>query len=343
MRILAFALVLYWSSGRRVQGPSEHTHEAAREKHRKPQKSKATTTVLHGFNQATSLSNPIAKTNPGLRRHSNGPLMAVSSAVTALTDLILHEEPDWIAVSKPPGVAMQEGDNNLLAQLNKMFRSPLKLVQTLDTETSGVLLVARNTRGAEKLHWYLSEPFTVKTYKAIVRGLPYNRIGTWTQSISQKAEGRKNPRGLGRDRVPAETEYRVVGANETSHLSLAEMTLRSAGPKHQLRKHAAVNGHAIAGDRRYGDRRHADHMERAYGLDGLMLHAETLRLRVDGVQHEFKAPYPSSWSSILETIPVSRKFRPKKKVVLDVELGEETAVEEEALEEEADEEEFEEW
>mmetsp|Transcript_76628 Transcript_76628/g.139345 ORF Transcript_76628/g.139345 Transcript_76628/m.139345 type:complete len:370 (+) Transcript_76628:86-1195(+) len=346
MRILAFALVIYSSCGRRVQGPSEQIHEAAREKHQKPQRAKATATVLHGFNQATGLGSHVAESSAGVNRRADAPVMRASSAaVKALTGLILHQEPDWIAVAKPPGVPMEEGEGNLLGQLNRMFRSSLTHVQSLDTETSGVVLVAKNHIGAEKLHWHLSEPSTVKTFRAILRGVPYNRVGTWTESLTKKAEGRKNPRGLSKNRMPAQTEYRVMGVNETSRLSLAEITLTGVGgPKHQVRKHAAVKGHQIAGDRRYGDPKHANHMERVYGSDGMMLHLESMRIRVEGVEHEFKAPYPPSWNSVLETIPLSRKFRPKlpkrkKKVVLEVELGKEKATAEDELSEVDDEEE----
>jgi tRNA pseudouridine65 synthase len=67
--------------------------------------------------------------------------------------------------------------------------------------------------------------------------------------LTDKAEGRKSPQGLVKNRIPSDTQFSVI--KESNYLSLCEFRL-GTGRQHQIRKHAALAKHAIIGDSRYG-------------------------------------------------------------------------------------------
>jgi tRNA pseudouridine65 synthase len=118
-------------------------------------------------------------------------------------------------------------------------------------------------------------------------------FGDWSEPLTNRSEGARNPRGRKAERVHAHTRYRVVGRND--FLTKAEFTLET-GRQHQIRKHAAVNRHQIVGDRRYGDRRYNRMMSERYSFGGMTLHSHRLSLVIDGVLTEFKASEPAEWA-----------------------------------------------
>ena len=213
--------------------------------------------------------------------------------------LIIDETNEVVVVLKPPGIAVHDGVDSLLALLSRTGHRTLKPVHRLDIDTSGVILMAKSQSSAAKLQKALAEDTTSKKYIGILRGHPQPEEGRWTQDISRRAEGRRNPQGRASERRPAMTNYCVLCHSHTAHLSLAELTLSNSGRTHQIRRHAAVNGHALAGDERYGEKRHAAHMLRTYGLSGVLLHASSIELCVDGKSHLYEAPLPPTWSTLL--------------------------------------------
>ena len=148
--------------------------------------------------------------------------------------LVVYEANDFLVVNKPPGVVVHDGENSLMNALAALGHSNMDPCHRLDAATSGVLLCAR--KGATgRLQKCLATTDTIKRYRGIVRG-SFKGSGVWTQSISTKAEGRKNPRGVAASRVNAATEYRVL--EHTQDMAAVDFVLRS-GRTHQIRKHAA--------------------------------------------------------------------------------------------------------
>lgn len=198
----------------------------------------------------------------------------------------------WLAVDKPSGLSVHnDPGRDLCSLLTRQFESvatdqsadlphgPFGLhpVHRLDKETSGVLLLA----------WYkavfrhFSEAFTAgrvsKRYLALVHGTDggLGRGGQWRWPLSPRAAGRKNIQGAGR-RVPSRTTYRTIRGGR--RYSLLECELLT-GRTHQIRRHAALSGHPILGDRRYGSPRACRFLAEHHGFNRLALHCAGIKVQ----------------------------------------------------------------
>jgi len=186
----------------------------------------------------------------------------------------------YVAVDKPSGVAVH-GPNGLLHELREKFGAGVALVHRLDKETSGVLLVAKNTEALRAAldAWPVS---VTKTYRAVTRGVPVPREGVVTEKLLEHRTGKPEllKRALkaaygpartghllsgrrvgaipqipapGRTAVhpagrEARTSYRVL--EDRGETALVELTPET-GRMHQLRVHLAHLGTPLLGDPLY--------------------------------------------------------------------------------------------
>jgi 23S rRNA pseudouridine955/2504/2580 synthase len=161
-------------------------------------------------------------------------------------------------------------------------------------------MVAKKRAVLRHLHEGLREGKVRKRYLALVRG-------RWPASRTRvTAALEKNTLSSGERMVRAddagkraETLFRVVSA-------FSEATLLEASPvtgrTHQIRVHAQVAGHPIAGDDKYGDR-DFDKQMRAHGLRRLFLHAASLAFSLpSGETVEVSAPLDPALSAVLESL-----------------------------------------
>lgn len=189
----------------------------------------------------------------------------------------------WLCVNKPSGLLVHAAKGSetdlltvLLAQLHREKDLAQKVgwngefspsvVHRLDLEVSGVVLVGVDGRVLPDLHRQFENKTTTKIYRAWCHKekREVSDEGMWRYPLTRKAEGRSKPAGFHKFRVPCETRYRVLNRLET----LVELELElGTGRKHQLRRHCALAGHPIVGDRRYG----VDD-----GEEQMYLHATTL-------------------------------------------------------------------
>lgn len=169
---------------------------------------------------------------------------------------VIYED-DWIlAVDKPAGLPVHPTAryfrNTLTSLLAERYGDgrPV-LTHRLDSETSGVLLCARDLPTERALKQMFARREVSKTYLAVVRGElapPLGRIeapiGPDPRSAIRVKMGCDVPDGQ-----PALTEYRVLETR--GDRSLVELYPRT-GRQHQLRAHLAHVGHPIIGDKMYG-------------------------------------------------------------------------------------------
>lgn len=201
---------------------------------------------------------------------------------------ILFEDENLLIVSKgapfPVHGVSRFIERNLLSFLEKQYQQKLHLANRLDSETSGLILVARNDVMAGKLGSLLQDKKVRKEYRAIVRGAPPENQG-W---IRTPIKGRRDqlchiyePHPEGK---PAETEYEVLGRRKD--YSLLRLVAHT-GKTHQLRVHLKSIGCPIAGDKIYIDLKVYDHyvhhgwqdwMAEIVGPSRLALHACLLEL-----------------------------------------------------------------
>lgn len=196
--------------------------------------------------------------------------MSTNSEIT-----ILSRGKNWLAVDKPAGLSIHnEPGRDLLSLLRKESAAGEEVhpVNRLDKGTSGIVLLALNHEMAGVLGTALAEREIQKGYLGITGRIPGAALETpqlWEYSLSRKAESRRNPRGLTKDRVTARTEWMLLKVNKSGALlKMAPLT----GRRHQLRRHAAIAGLPLLGDKRYGPKgKGTGHFIR------LGLHAQYLR------------------------------------------------------------------
>lgn len=171
----------------------------------------------------------------------------------SLPDLeILRETEDFVAVAKPYGMPTQpdrERKQRSLEELLRVRYREIFLIHRIDTQTTGVVVFARNRASAASLSKLFSTRSIRKTYRALVEGVLADEFVIETP-------------------IEAKTAITVVRPIR----AIAENTLIEAdiltGRTHQIRIHLSSVGHPVVGDRRYGSKISAPRM---------MLHAWKLQ------------------------------------------------------------------
>jgi len=209
----------------------------------------------------------------------------------------------WLVVDKPAGMTVHNMPGKDLCSLASAYLQyeaaengqicfdpdfGVNPVHRLDKEASGIIILA----ASREMFRFFSNQFqsrrVIKRYAAILHGLLENPEGAdlwgrWRWPLSDTAGGRDNPEGPGR-RQSSETLYRVL--EHSVHYTLVEIELLT-GRKHQIRRHAKLSGHPVAGDKRYGSTRAASYLKRNFDFDRIALHARALTLLLpDGKKPE---------------------------------------------------------
>ncbi len=165
---------------------------------------------------------------------------------------------EWlIGVNKPAGLRVHSRGKfvnaNLIYHLRHV-RQPsypeAHLVNRLDADTSGLVLLARDKAVLRQLMHQFAGGLVTKDYLAVVKGRPCPAQGTISLPIGP-VKGARVPRygidtTLGKTAV---THYQTV-RELTDSLTLLELKPET-GRTHQLRVHMAAIGHPIAGDALY--------------------------------------------------------------------------------------------
>ena len=135
----------------------------------------------------------------------------------------------------------------------------VSLINRLDRETSGLVLIAKTAEAAHELGCAMQQHAVRKTYQAIVRGLPEWDAACCAEPIlkmSEVAPTRVNVRQACHPTgKPCRTEFRVLrrlpARGELPPMSLLECR-PITGRMHQIRVHLAYLGYPLVGDKIYG-------------------------------------------------------------------------------------------
>ncbi len=210
---------------------------------------------------------------------------------------VIFEDRELLIVDKPPGMAVHEGKRvlkhgSLLGILEAKYRpagvTP-KLVHRLDKDTSGLLIVAKNSQAAQDLEDAFAEGSVQKEYLCLVVGRLHRKAGTIDFPLT------------GRDGKPvsAVTHFRVLKLfSETTLIKVKPET----GRLHQIRLHCARLGHPVVMDDRHGDFAFNKYFRRVYGLKRQFLHAASLGLKYKGSTAKWTAPLPKDLQRILNSL-----------------------------------------
>jgi tRNA pseudouridine65 synthase len=192
---------------------------------------------------------------------------------------ILFQNRDFVALDKPPGLSVhnvEEAENLLVLAQRQIQIAKLYPVHRLDKETSGVQILALHEAAARNLATEFQKKEAIqKIYLGVLRGALRSNSGIWNQPLSDKSEGRRNPAGLAKDRVPCETRYKVL--RQSNFFTMCEFDLIT-GRQHQIRKHTALVRQPLVGDPRYGEPKYNQRIAEIYGEPRMFLHCARLAI-----------------------------------------------------------------
>ena len=175
----------------------------------------------------------------------------------ALPLAILFEDDELLAVNKPPGQvahpAFRNGTGTLVNALlaHAKNRWTPGLINRLDRDTSGVVVVAKNARVQVALQRAMQHHAVDKEYLAIVQGKPTPRRGTIDLALDRDPWDRRRVMVRDRGGQPSVTRYERLGVSADGSASLVRCRLVT-GRTHQIRVHLATRGWPIVGDVTYG-------------------------------------------------------------------------------------------
>jgi 23S rRNA pseudouridine1911/1915/1917 synthase len=234
---------------------------------------------------------------------------------------VLDESEDWLVVdkaaplqihpSKPgDGWTLWHGLVDLLAY-ELANGGQVSIINRLDRETSGTVLVAKQAAAARRLGLAMQERRIHKVYQAIVHGWPEWEHEQVVQApILRRGEVRPSEiwvkQCVHECGVSCETRLRLL--KRWQHPVAGALSLIEARPitgrMHQIRVHVAHLGFPILGDKLYGldercylefiDTGWTPALEQKLHFSRQALHSAQLEVELDGQLHVWQAPLPES-------------------------------------------------
>jgi 23S rRNA pseudouridine1911/1915/1917 synthase len=223
---------------------------------------------------------------------------------------ILHEDAEILVIHKPAGLVCHPTKGDAYSSLISRVRLYLgpeatpHMINRLDRETSGVMIVAKALEPARELRKIWETRAVKKEYLAIVHGLVADEQGVIEAPIGPDESSfvaikdRVRPDG-----AAARTEFFLERHLSRAHCSLLRV-LPHTGRKHQIRIHLAHIGHPLVGEKLYGgdehlyldfvQRRLTEEQQKRLVLPHQALHARSAELAWRGVRHLFFSE-PEEW------------------------------------------------
>ncbi|WP_041366605.1 23S rRNA pseudouridine(955/2504/2580) synthase RluC [Methylophaga frappieri] len=243
-------------------------------------------------------------------RVTEKPVIHVSDSLAqTLKQQILYEDAHLLAINKPSGLAVHAGTDiqtGVIEALKTLHPDTLflELVHRLDRDTSGCLLVAKSRQALLHMQNQMRSQSMDKHYLTLT-------AGHWQQKQTMVDLPLKKNTVIG-----GENMVTVDEAGKTAQTCfLIEQSFRDCqlmavklftGRTHQIRVHAASQGHPVAGDSKYGQR-DFNKLMKTSGLNRMFLHAWQLTLTHPETDQPLKlvAPLPSELRLFLDHLNTS--------------------------------------
>ena len=178
---------------------------------------------------------------------------------------VVFEDDRLLVINKPAGLVCHPTKTDAYSSLIGRVRLHLgpevhpHLINRLDRETSGIIIVAKQDDVARELRRQWESRLVSKEYLAIVHGHPSSDEGLIEAPLGKDETSRVAIKDCVRpDGASAQTQFKVLDRfvrtlsnGAAKPFSLLQVHPRT-GRKHQIRIHLAHLGHPIVGDKIYG-------------------------------------------------------------------------------------------
>lgn len=208
--------------------------------------------------------------------------------------LIINKQP-WVVVHPTKGHPTGTITNGLMKRMeDRGEHFKVRFVNRLDRDTSGLLIVAKNSHCQDTLTKQMKSDDVEKRYYAVVHGVVEKDAGTIDLPID-RADPDDVRRCVIETGYPSVTHYKVV-ERFAAGFTMVELRLET-GRTHQIRVHMSHVGHPLVGDSLYGQ-------EEPELIERQALHSYYLRFRhpVSEEEREVKAGLPQDIKDLVEKL-----------------------------------------
>jgi 23S rRNA pseudouridine1911/1915/1917 synthase len=188
---------------------------------------------------------------------------------------IIYEDDYLLAVNKPKGMVVHPSFGHYQGTLVHAMLGYLGrregfddserpgIVHRLDKDTTGAILLAKDSKTQEALSRQFSQRSVEKVYRAIVEGIMKRQEGTVEGDIGRHPKERQRMAIVTKGGRYSLSRYKVIGRlSDSTYVEVYPST----GRTHQIRVHLASIGHPVVGDPVYSRKRRKE-------VDRPLLHA----------------------------------------------------------------------
>jgi 23S rRNA pseudouridine1911/1915/1917 synthase len=213
---------------------------------------------------------------------------------------IVHRDDELLVIDKPAGLVVHPAPTHegptLVDWLGGLASGgPAEragIVQRLDRDTSGLMVVARTEAAHRELSRQIKAREVERSYITLVEGALASRTGTIDAPLGRDRRRRTRRAVRGAGEREARTHFEVIEQLPADTLVRARL---ETGRTHQIRVHFEAIGHPVAGDAEYGG-------AGRHGLERQFLHSARLALLhpATGERLEISSGLPADLAEALE-------------------------------------------
>ncbi|NCU41920.1 MAG: RluA family pseudouridine synthase [Candidatus Moranbacteria bacterium] len=229
---------------------------------------------------------------------------------------VIFQNDDFIIINKPSGIQVHPSStekektvvNWLVAQypdISSVGDDPMRpgIVHRLDKDTSGIMIIAKNTSSFSELKKLFSQRNIQKSYVAITHSTPSPEKGSISLPIARSRSFRKQTivqegtryKGVSREAL---TEYKLLFSSYSKEFHLTYSVIQAfpkTGRMHQIRIHLSHIHCPIIGDALYKKKEFPNPPE----IKRFLLHAYSLEFSLFGKPYTFTLKPPQDYAHFL--------------------------------------------